>query len=103
MGCVDAWAPPRWFLFHDPGFNALIREHLLPAYAAHGHQQASQFGFSLQPTGNWLDKYGVGEALLLLPCFAIGYAIAALADTAADGYSNAEVFAVGAAALVYTA
>lgn len=93
---------PAWFLFHDPGFNALIREHLLPTYAALGHQQASQFGFTLQPTGNWLDKYGVGEALLLLPFFAIGHAIATFAGTAADGYTNAEVYTVGAAALVYT-
>ncbi|MGH7687379.1 MAG: DUF6541 family protein [Candidatus Dormibacteria bacterium] len=94
---------PAWFLFHDAGFNSLIRDHLLPAYAALGHQQASQFGFSLQATGNWLDKYGVGEALLLLPFFGIGHAVAVFAGTAADGYTNAEVYTVGAAALVYMA
>lgn len=94
---------PAYLLNHDPTFVTLIRQHLLPAYAGFGHQQPVQFGFSLQPTGNWLDKYGVGEALLLLPFFAVGHAIAAGARSAADGYTAAEVFAVGSAAIVYTA
>lgn len=94
---------PAFLLDHDPSFATLIRDHLLPAYAGLGRQQPAQFGFSLQPTGNWLDKYGVGEALLLLPFFAIGHAIAAASRSAADGYTSAEVFAVGTAAIVYTA
>lgn len=94
---------PAYLLDHDAGFGTLIRDHLIPAYAALGHKTPWELGFWPEPTGNWLDKYGVGESLLLLPFFAVGHAVASATRAGADGYTSAEVFAAGAAALVYTA
>jgi hypothetical protein len=91
---------PAYLLDHDPSFKTVIFRDILPQYAGLYPPQA--FGFSLQPTGSYLDKYGVGVAVLLLPFFAVGHGIAVLLGANADGYSHPEVFAVGLAALVYT-
>lgn len=93
---------PAYLLDHDPSFKTVLTRDILPQYAALGHQPAEAFGFSAQPTGAWLDKYGVGVAILVLPFFLIGHAIAVVSGAAADGYSRPEVFIVGLAALGYT-
>jgi hypothetical protein len=94
---------PAYILDHDPGFNTLIRNHVLTAYTNVPHFSPTWFGFSQQPSGRWLDKYGVGEALLVLPFFAVGHAIAVAEGANANGYSGPEVFAAGSAAVVYVA
>lgn len=91
---------PSYLIYHDLSFNHIVQYHLIPAYAALGHQPPMYFGFYAQPSGNWLDKYGVGVAILVLPFFAIGHAIARLAHTG-GGYSIPEVFAAGTAGIVY--
>jgi small-conductance mechanosensitive channel len=91
---------PSYLLYHDASFRALIRGHLSPSRTGF---RPSAFGFSLQPDGNWLDKYPVGEAILLLPFFLIGHLIARMMGVAADGYSHPELYAVGVAGLAYTA
>jgi hypothetical protein len=90
---------PSYLLNGDISFKSIINGQLLQSRT---HFPPSEFGFSLQPTGRWLDKYPVGEAILLLPFFLIGHVIAVLAGIAANGYSKPELYAVGAAGLVYT-
>lgn len=92
-----------YLLNHDPSFNTLITHHLMPAYAALGHQPPVYFGFTLQATGNWLDQYGIGTAVLLLPFFGIGHIISLAGGAKPNGYSVPEIYAVGTAAIVYTA
>jgi hypothetical protein len=93
---------PAYLLHGDPSFSTLIRDHIIPMYASLGHQPPSQFGLTLQATGNWLDRYGIGVAVLLLPFFAIGHLIAVVGGSTPDGYSLPETFAAGTAAIVYT-
>jgi hypothetical protein len=90
---------PSYLLYHDVTFRVLINNQLSPSRTGF---PPSVFGFSLQPTGSWLDKYPVGEAIFLLPFFVIGHVIAQAMGVAADGYSHAELYAVGLAGLVYT-
>jgi hypothetical protein len=90
---------PSYLLYNDISFNSIINGHLLQSRTGF---PPSAFGFSLQPTGHWLDKYPVGEAILLLPFFLVGHVIAVLAGVAANGYSKPELYAVGVAGLVYT-
>lgn len=92
---------PSYLVHHDISFKAVVQHHVIPAYAALGHQPPSNLGFLAQPTGNYLDRYGIGVAMLVLPFFTLGHAIAALAHANADGYSGAEVYAGGVAAIVY--
>jgi hypothetical protein len=93
---------PAYLLDRDPSFKTVLLRDILPQYAALGHRPAEAFGFSAQPTGAWLDKYGVGVAIMVLPFFAIAHAIAVISGVTADGYSRPEVFIVGLAALGYT-
>jgi hypothetical protein len=90
---------PSYLLYHDDSFNSIIYGHLSPSRTG---LPPSVFGFSLQPTGHWLDKYPAGEAILLLPFFWIGHVIAQVAGVIADGYSHPELYTVGVAGLVYT-
>ncbi len=84
----------------DPSFNTVVSGHMIPVYGSRLKHEV--FGLTLQPTGNWYDKYGVGTAMLMLPFFLAGHVIAAVSGAVADGYSRPEVFATGAGALVYT-
>jgi hypothetical protein len=93
---------PAYLLDHDPSFKTVLLRDILPHYAGLGHQPPEAFGFSAQPTGAWLDKYGVGVAILVLPFFAIGHVIALISGVSANGYSRPELFMVGLAALGYT-
>lgn len=92
---------PAYIFDHDSGFTKLIQNHLLPAYAKVPHVSPTWFGFSQQPSGSWLDKYGIGEALLVLPFFAVGHAVSVAEGANGNGYSGPEVFAAGSAAIVY--
>jgi hypothetical protein len=90
---------PSYLLYHDVSFRSVISDHLSRSRTG---LPPSVFGFSQQPTGNWLDKYPAGEAILLLPFFVIGHFIAQVMGAAADGYSPPELYAAGLAGLVYT-
>src|SRR4051812_25822599 len=48
-----------------------------------------------------LDQFGIGEAVLIAPFFAIGHALAVAADEPRDGFSWPYQYAAGAAGLVY--
>lgn len=92
---------PSYLVYFDPTLKTFINTQIIPAYAGLGHLGPQVFGFSLQPTGNWLDKYGIGVALLLLPFFLVGHAIGVATTPSAQGYSAPELLAVALAALVY--
>ena len=92
---------PAYLIYFDPTFKTFIAGSLLPAYAAMGHPRPEVFGFSLQANGNWLDKYGIGSALLMLPFFLVGHAIALATKSAANGYSSAESVAVALSSIAY--
>jgi hypothetical protein len=53
------------------------------------------------PHDHYLDKYPVGEAMMLLPFFLLGDAAARLAGEDADGFSTPYQVAAAAAGLVY--
>jgi hypothetical protein len=90
------------YLLHlDPTFKSIVQEHILPAY--NNAYQPTQFGLILQPNGAYLDKYGVGTAMLLLPFFGGAHLVAVVLGVAhADGYSRVETFLTALGALVYT-
>jgi hypothetical protein len=93
---------PAYFVYHDDSFWGVVRNHFIP-HAQYGLFSPTKggFGLSLQPTGKWLDKYEVGEAILLIPFFLVGHGIGLAQGLPADGYSNPELYAVGTAAAVY--
>jgi hypothetical protein len=54
---------PAYLLERDPTFHQFVSQHL------HGVPLATT-GFSLDPTtGNYLNRYPIGEAVMLLPFF----------------------------------
>lgn len=91
---------PAYLVEHDPSFTTLVDTHILQSYAR-AQFPPSTFGFSPEPGGKYLDKYGVGTALLVVPFWATGHGIALLTGANANGYSGPEVFAAGTAALGY--
>jgi hypothetical protein len=91
---------PAYLLNHDDSFISLINGHF--AEYQKFDLPPSVFGFTLQPTGHYLDKYPVGEAILIMPFFAVGHVIALAAGLKANGYSNPELYAAGTAGLIYT-
>jgi hypothetical protein len=48
-----------------------------------------------------LDQYGIGEAVLIAPFFAVGHALAVVADERRDGFSWPYHYTASAAGLVY--
>jgi uncharacterized protein DUF6541 len=79
---------PAYLIQHDPTLHAFV------AHDLHGFSLAAT-GLSQSPNGNYLDKYPIGEAVMLLPFFAIGHLLAMLAGQPADGYSGIEEVAAG--------
>jgi len=92
---------PSYLLRHDPWFERigpLLRRH---GYAATDEPPAWT---GLQPvagTGRRLDQYTIGEAVLLLPFFALAHAVACAAGVAPDGFTWPYQFAVSLAGLAY--
>jgi hypothetical protein len=95
---------PSYLVSFDPSLTKFVANHFTPmARYSTFAPIARSYGFTLQPTGNWLDKYQVGEAILLTPFFLVGHFVAIVTGSAADGYSQPELWAVGGGALVYAA
>lgn len=86
---------PGWLLDHDPSLRTLVTRDL-------AGQNLDFLGFKLQPaTHAYLDRYPVGEAILLLPFFACGHVAALLTGAHADGFSTPEELAVGLGGVAY--
>ena len=92
---------PSYLIYHDVSFNDVIKNHIMPTYAALGHQPPSNFGFLNTGTGNHLDRYGIGVAILTLPFFVAGHVVALVAHKNANGYSVPELYISGIAGLAY--
>jgi hypothetical protein len=86
---------PAYLLQHDPTLHQFV------AHDLRGFSVAAT-GLHLDPvTGNYLDKYSIGEAVMLLPFFLIGHLLALLAGQHADGFSTIEQVAAGLSGLTY--
>jgi hypothetical protein len=86
---------PAYLLERDPTFHLFVSQHLpgVPLVTT---------GFSLDATtGNYLNRYPIGEAVMLLPFFLVGHAAAVLAGRPADGFSLMEQGWVGLGGLAY--
>ena len=92
---------PSYLVYFNPSFKTFIATHLLPKYAGLGHLGPGQFGFSMQANGYWLNKYGIGVSVLLLPFFLAGHGLAIAANKNANGFSGPEMLAVGVASVIY--
>jgi hypothetical protein len=86
---------PAFALQHDPTFHQFV------AHDLRGFSLAAT-GLRLDPvTGNYLDKYSIGEAVMLLPFFLIGHVAAVLFGQRADGFSAPEQIMTGLGGAVY--
>ncbi len=85
---------PTYLLEKDPTFHRFVAEHL------HGVPSAINMRLD-RSTGNYLNQYPIGEAVMLLPFFLVGHAAAILAGRSADGFSGLEQAAVGLGGVTY--
>lgn len=85
-----------YLLDRDPSFRTLVRRRFTT------DELVGLSGLSYQPrTGRYLDKYSPGQALLTLPFFAVGHAVATIRGERADGYSRSEELSSGLAAIAW--
>ena len=86
---------PAYLIHHDPTFRSSV---------AYDLQGASEYatGFSWnQRTANYLQRYPVGEAVMVAPFFVVGHELAHLLGERPNGYSTVEQRTSGLAALFY--
>lgn len=86
---------PAFFIYKDAkqlAFFDSLRTHYLPTPDL---QQAY-----LHPSGNYVFKYSVGQALQYLPFFVLGHAYALIGDHPADGFSPPYQFAISLGSLL---
>ncbi|HET9052418.1 MAG TPA: hypothetical protein VFO60_12010 [Candidatus Dormibacteraeota bacterium] len=83
---------PAWFVQHDPTFTTYVAEH--------PNAQAMGILFP-QSNGHFLDKYSVGTALLILPFFLAGEAVALLTGTSAGGFGTASQIALSLSMIAF--
>jgi len=85
---------PAYLLEKDPTFHRFVAEHL------HGVPSAISMRLD-RSTGNYLNQYPLGEAIMLLPFFLSGHVAAVLLGRPADGFSGVEQAAVGLGGVTY--
>ncbi len=89
---------PAYVIHHDPTLRAVAAD------VAHGDPAALDLGkgLTLDPTtGNYLERFPVGEAVLMLPFFLVGHLLAILTGSELDGYSRFEQALAGISGLLY--
>ncbi len=85
-----------YLIDRDPSFRTLVQRRFTTPDALR------LSGLSYQPqTDRYLVKYPPGEALMTLPFFAAGHAVALATGERADGYSRSEQLASGLAAIAW--
>lgn len=93
---------PAYLVEHDPSFRTYIKARWTKAGPPQAAVETVAYDFHQDPrTGNYLDKYPIGEAVMMSPFFLVGHVAARLAGERADGFSGIEEVASGSAALVY--
>ncbi len=86
---------PAYLVQHDPTFRTFVAQDLRG-------QTEYETGFAKNArTGNYLQRYPVGEAVMMAPFFIVGHGLAKATGEYDNGYSNIEQRAAGVAALVY--
>jgi len=86
---------PAWLVDGDPSMRHLVAVDL-PG------QRLDWLGFTLEPsTHAYLDRYPIGEAVLLLPFFGLGHIASHVLGYDANGFSAPEQLASGLGGLVY--
>ncbi|MDP9325699.1 MAG: hypothetical protein M3O87_04085 [Candidatus Dormibacteraeota bacterium] len=89
---------PAYVIYHDPTFKKVAEDF------KHGEPLVYDFGKGLtldQNTGNYLERYGMGEAVLMLPFFLAGHLLAIVTGSELDGYSTYEHAAAALSGLFY--
>jgi hypothetical protein len=89
---------PAVFIYHDLSFSFFDA-----AYKKNYHEDAPPWvrSFMIKTEAGTIDKYWIGESLLLLPFFLIAHWLSALLGLDADGYSSLYQYAVFFAAIFY--
>lgn len=86
---------PGWLIDHDPSLRHVVSVDL-------AGQRLDAFGLTLQPaSGNYGDRYPIGEAVLIIPFFLLGHVAAALLGVHADGFSRPEELSAAFAGVTY--
>lgn len=93
---------PAYLVYGDPSLRSVLLHHFLNN-SQYAPFRPSTYGLTLEPIGNWLDQYPVGEATLLIPFFLAGHLLALAQGLNANGYTSPELYAVGTGAAVYAA
>ncbi|HEV3256949.1 MAG TPA: hypothetical protein VG013_08735 [Gemmataceae bacterium] len=89
---------PAYVIHHDPTLRAVAAD------LAHGVPAAPDLGKGLTrdpATGNFLDRFPIGEAILMLPFFLVGHLLAIITGSELDGYSRFEQALAGISGLLY--
>jgi hypothetical protein len=85
---------PAWFIEHDATLRTFVA-------LGHAGPRPDWVGLQQLSNGNYLNRYQIGEAVMLLPFFFAGHGIALLAGLNAGGFSGPEQLATGLGGLVY--
>jgi hypothetical protein len=86
---------PAYLLHHDPTFQTSVARDL------QGDTEYASGFLRIDRTGNYLQRYPVGEAVMVAPFFVAGHLLAHALGERPDGYSTVEQRASGLAALFY--
>ena len=83
---------------------ALLRDHDLALRRTFGHVtngHPERIATAVPPHGELLDRYGVGESIMLAPFFGVGYLLASATSENTDGFSRVYQATATAGSIVY--
>jgi hypothetical protein len=89
---------PGYVLHHDPTLRTAATDRAVLEVGDYGFV----LGLTKDPhTGNYFERYGIGQAVLMLPFFLVGHLLAIVAGSQLDGYSPFEHAMAGLSGLFY--
>jgi hypothetical protein len=83
---------------------ALLRDHDLALRKTFAHVPKAHPEFiatPVPPHGRLLDRYGIGESIMLAPFFGVGYLVASVTNTSTNGFSRVYQLTATAGSIVY--
>lgn len=90
---------PTFFIYNDLGMeNFDVIHEIIEKY----HNTATFYQAMQLPMGNWVMKYSMGLAILFLPFFLIGHAIALFLGYPADGFSLPYQYSIFIGGIIFT-